>query len=70
MEPNCVATRTPGSSILDDVAPLAGGKYAKTEARQFVVPKDVVLLPDISGIDDPFGELRHGAPPIWPRFLA
>ena len=27
-------------------------------------------MPDISGIDDPFSELRHGAPPIWPRFLA
>jgi hypothetical protein len=45
VEPDRVTTRATGGSILNDVAPLAGGKYAKTEPRQLVVPDDVVLLP-------------------------
>jgi hypothetical protein len=47
---------------LDDVAALAGTKDPETEARQFVVPDDVVLLSALRRLDNPLCDLDHDVP--------
>jgi hypothetical protein len=59
MESDRIVTRAASGPILDDIAPLAGGKDSESKARQFVVPGDVVLLADFGSVDDPLGDFRH-----------
>ncbi len=59
VKPNCVATRATFRSILDDVAAFARTKDPDSEARQFAVPDDVVLLSGFRRLDNSLRDLNH-----------
>jgi hypothetical protein len=67
VKPNCVSTRPTSRSILDDVAALSGTKNPESEAGQFVVPDQVVLLSGIRRLDNPLRDLDHDVPSFRAR---
>ena len=61
MQPDGEAARAAGEPVVNNIAALAGGVYPKTEARQFVVPDEVISLPRLGGIRGTFCEFWH----VW-----
>lgn len=59
MQPDGEAARAAGEPVVNDIAALAGGVHPQTEARQLIVPDEVVLLPRFGGIRGAFREFWH-----------
>ena len=59
MQADGEASSATGRSILNEIAAFARGEDAQAEAGQFVVPDEVILLANLGGFDNSFGQLCH-----------
>jgi hypothetical protein len=56
--------------VLDQVVPLPAGQHADGETTQLVVADDVVLLANLSGLDEALRDFGHGGgAPGYPAFV-
>ena len=59
MEPDGVAPGATFRSVLNEVASLSGRVDTKAEARQFIVPDDMVFALRLDCLYKPFGQFGH-----------